>query len=37
MKDKKKLTAAIIGAVIAYIQTEPPTPTPRVKPDGGSK
>jgi len=24
MKDKKKLTAAIIGAVIAYIQTEPP-------------
>jgi hypothetical protein len=24
MKDKKKLTAAIISAVIAYIQTEQP-------------
>jgi hypothetical protein len=35
MKDKKKLTAAIIGAVIAYIQMEPKLPqvAPRVKPE----
>ncbi len=34
MEDKRKLTAAIIGAITAYIQTEKPTPpaTPRVKP-----
>jgi len=32
MKDKKKLTAAIISAVIAYIQTEqPPTKAPAKK------
>jgi len=31
MKDKKKLTAAIISAVIAYIQTEPPPETPGKK------
>jgi len=31
MKDKKKLAAAIIGAVIAYIQTEKPPPTPNKK------
>ena len=28
MKDKKKLTAAIIGAVIAYIQAEKPPKAP---------
>ena len=34
MKDKKKLTAVIIGAVIAYIQMEkPPQVAPRVKPE----
>jgi hypothetical protein len=34
MKDKKKLTAAIMGAVIAYIQMEQQLPqvAPRVKP-----
>jgi len=34
MEDKRKLTAAIIGAITAYIQTEqqPPPATPRVKP-----
>jgi len=31
MKDKKKLTAAIISAVIAYIQTEKPPKTPGKK------
>gem|GEM_PF-3700888 len=32
MEDKRKLTAAIIGAITAYIQTEQqPTPTPGKK------
>jgi len=32
MKNKKKLAAAIIAAVIAYIQTEkPPQPAPSKK------
>jgi len=35
MKDKKKLTAAIMSAVITYIQMEPKLPqvAPRVKPE----
>ena len=35
MKDKKKLTAAIMGAIIAYIQMEPKPPqvAPPVKPE----
>jgi len=34
MEDKRKLTAAILGAITAYIQMEkqPSPPTPRVKP-----
>ncbi len=34
MEDKRKLTAAIIGAIIAYLQMElkPPPATSRVKP-----
>ncbi len=34
MEDKRKLTAAIMGAITAYIQTEqqPPPVTPRVEP-----
>jgi len=34
VEDKRKLTAAIMGAIIAYIQMEPKSPqvTPRVKP-----
>ncbi len=31
MEDKRKLTAAIIAAVIAYIQTERQTTTPSKK------
>jgi hypothetical protein len=34
MEDKRKLTAAIIGAITAYIQMEKAPPaTPRVKPE----
>ncbi|MCK4368620.1 MAG: hypothetical protein KAV68_03000 [Dehalococcoidales bacterium] len=35
MEDKRKLTAAIIGAITAYIQMEQPPPPafPRVKPE----
>jgi hypothetical protein len=35
MKDKKKLTAAIMGAIIAYIEMEPKPPpaVPKVKPE----
>jgi len=33
MEDKRKLTAAIMGAIIAYLQTEqqPPPVTPKAK------
>jgi hypothetical protein len=41
MGEKSKLIAAIMGAVITYIQTEPhPKPSPRGKPEpkpAGSK
>jgi hypothetical protein len=35
MENKRKLTAAIIGAITAYIQMEQPShpTTPRVKPE----
>ncbi len=34
MGDKKKLIAVIMGAIVAYIQMEPP---PQVAPKEGSK
>jgi len=34
MEDKKKLNAVIMGAIIAYIQMEPP---PQAAPKEGSK
>jgi hypothetical protein len=34
MEDKRKLTAAIVGAITAYLQMEPKPPaTSRVKPE----
>jgi hypothetical protein len=34
MEDKRKLTAAIMGAIAAYLQMETP---PQAAPKGGSK